>query len=167
MNKVVLFVVVAVMFACGTLEAKDKGPKLKSKGRADAVQNREHGRRPVAKKVPKEGIFGRSILVSCPVAGPGAPCMAFPFPTTLTVIEHKKDKMRVLGEVATDEFGNFVIGLKPGIYTIVPWVPMPPEDAPTFPPPLVPSYPLAFPVTVEVHKREFTEVAIGYDNGAR
>ena len=92
--------------------------------------------------------------------------MAFPFPTTFTVIEHKKDKMEVLGEVATDGSGNFVIGLKPGIYTLVPWVPTvpEPEDASTFPPPPLLPYPIAFPVTVEVHKREFTEVTIGYEN---
>lgn len=167
MKTAVLFVVVTVAFAFGTVEGKGKAPTLGSKSRVDVHQSREN-RGPRAPKKPKQGIVGMSIIVSCPVVGPGAPpCMVAPFPTSLTVIEHKKDKMEALGEVATDESGMFVIELKPGIYTLVPWVPMAPEDAPDFPPPLVVPYPVAFPVTVEVKRGEFTIVDIQYDNGAR
>jgi hypothetical protein len=109
------------------------------------------------------GIVGESVVISCPVFGPGIECPPYPYQNSIFIYS---ETGRLVKTIITDEDGLFAVRLNPGIYTLVPA----PPPQPPLPPPGIPAgvliYPLGFPVTVEVEFKEFTTVTIIHDSGA-
>jgi len=109
------------------------------------------------------GIIGESVVISCPVFGPGIEFPAHPYQNTIFIYS---EKGRLLETVTTDEDGLFAVRLNPGIYTLVPAPPPQPPPPPQGIPPYVVIYPMGYPVTVEVEFKEFTTVTVIHDSGS-
>ena len=93
------------------------------------------------------GVIGHVTITICPVSPPGG-CPSQPYQTTVYIFN---EKHRVVEQVTTDPSGNFRANLKPGMYTVVPFVAGPPQD-----------FPYARPFEVRVFRKRFTLVTINY-----
>lgn len=98
-----------------------------------------------------QGIDGMVLIgPQCPVSSPDNPCPDLPYEAN---IEIRRKGAGLVTHVRSDSNGTFRVGLRPGLYTLLP------ESGDPFP--------IAQAQDVEVRTNEFSEVTILFDTGIR
>ena len=94
---------------------------------------------------------GQVYVYCCAAVSAGTICNC-PYQTTITVVNGEGQPIAV---VPTDQLGKFQIGLRPGSYTLIPYLPYGGMYA----------YPSAGPVDVIITRNGFTSATIWYNVG--